>query len=180
MADDELDAYQQKSELYKKYSKDWNVRQDLAVRANGTDRSVTLRVGYIEDSPKFLGSGNTPKGKDGRAIITRNVITMRELAQAILDACDFVDGVNPKWAQGHAKPEEFQKQVDHEHQWQDTGFATVEDCAVDGCRWTRSNGTIFPPSNPSLASTPVCPTCGGSGRYGDDTATCFACGGAGR
>lgn len=27
---------------------------------------------------------------------------------------------------------------DHEHIWQDTGFATVEDCAVKGCRATRS------------------------------------------
>jgi hypothetical protein len=29
---------------------------------------------------------------------------------------------------------------DHDHQWQDTGFATVEDCVVKGCKATRSDG----------------------------------------
>jgi len=30
---------------------------------------------------------------------------------------------------------------DHEHQWQDTGFADLDECAVEGCRLTRSTTT---------------------------------------
>jgi len=30
---------------------------------------------------------------------------------------------------------------DHEHEWQDTGFATLEDCAVEGCDALRSAKT---------------------------------------
>lgn len=26
---------------------------------------------------------------------------------------------------------------DHEHEWQDSGFANLEDCAVKGCNMTR-------------------------------------------
>lgn len=35
----------------------------------------------------------------------------------------------------------------HEHVWQDTGFATVEDCAVEGCNALRSGGVVMPADN---------------------------------
>lgn len=37
---------------------------------------------------------------------------------------------------------------DHEHQWQDSGFADLEDCAVAGCRLVRSSvtGEIIDPT----------------------------------
>jgi hypothetical protein len=40
----------------------------------------------------------------------------------------------------------------HQHEWQDTGFATVEDCAVKGCNYTRSNGHVFSP--PKIINLP--------------------------
>lgn len=37
---------------------------------------------------------------------------------------------------------------DHDHQWQDTGFATVEDCAVEGCYATRTMPRYDPNIHP--------------------------------
>ncbi len=93
MAKNLNDAWKQKFDLLEKYTKEWEVRSDLAVTALACDRGVMLEVGHF-DSPKLKGK---PVGPRNYAVTNRNVTTMRELAQALLDACDFVDESNPEW-----------------------------------------------------------------------------------
>ncbi len=89
------DAWKQVSDLWAKFSKRWEIRNDLKVTALGPDRAVRLEVGISSKmDPRRLVGG-------GHAVTTRNVITMRELGEALIAACDFVDEVNPEWAKGH-------------------------------------------------------------------------------
>lgn len=72
------DAWKQLDDLQRKYTQEIEVRRDLVVTALGTERGVRLT----------LGARSTQ----------RNVSTMRELAQALLEACAFVEDANPEWA----------------------------------------------------------------------------------
>lgn len=90
------DAWQRLNELLERFIKEWDVRPDLSVTAHACDRSVEFQIGEarvdhhgpLDVRDKFIWHSA------GR----RNVSTMRELAQALLDACDFVDASNPEWA----------------------------------------------------------------------------------
>jgi hypothetical protein len=104
MAKNLKDAWKQKDDLIKKYTKEWQVRPDLLVTALAWDRGVQLEVGKFE-SPKLSPRGK-PYRRPNYAITNRNVTTMRELAQALLDACDFVIESNPEWA-SKSGPEEI-------------------------------------------------------------------------
>jgi hypothetical protein len=85
------DAWEQLHDLWEENSKEWKVRPDLKVFARGPDRGVELRVGTSKRKVMDQTFWNF-------YTTDRNVGTMRELAQALLDACDFVDAVNPEWA----------------------------------------------------------------------------------
>lgn len=85
------DAWKQLKELHEQYTREWEVRPDLAVTALGTDRGVRLGVRYHAGNPREL---DMPKWH----FRSGNVETMRELAQALLTACDFVDKANPEWS----------------------------------------------------------------------------------
>jgi hypothetical protein len=84
------DAFKQYYNLLDKFTQEYEVRPDIEVHAYAWDRSVELVL--LEKSPDRL--------KLDRAHSTgkRNIATMRELAQALLDACDFVEQHNPEWA----------------------------------------------------------------------------------
>ena len=76
------DAWQKHDDLVKSLTKVIETRPDITVIGNGWDRSVYL-------------------GFDSSADFTfrpHNVRTMRKLAKALNDACDYVEEVNPKWA----------------------------------------------------------------------------------
>lgn len=83
-----VDAWKQYHDLLEKYTLVVEPRQDLEVFGHATDRSVEVIV--YEDGPRLLRK-HLSTGK-------RNVDTMRELAKAINDACDFVEKHNPTWA----------------------------------------------------------------------------------
>lgn len=85
------DAWEQFQDLRKKFTQEVEVRKDIVVTARALDRGVELR---LRDKDWH------DKGPVGHSIATgpRNIKTMRELAQAILDACDFVESSNPEWA----------------------------------------------------------------------------------
>lgn len=78
IAPPDVDVWKQVHDLWKAYSRKWKVRSDLVVTALGPDRTVRLQVGSAD--------------------VRRNVNTMRELAAALLAACDFVEMANPRWA----------------------------------------------------------------------------------
>lgn len=94
------DAWKQHHDLLEKYTQEWTPRVDLKVWAHATDRAVEIEVGErrvpepegLTKLTKWIWHGSGQ----------RNVGTMRELAHAILEACDFVDESNPVWAEGHA------------------------------------------------------------------------------
>lgn len=86
------DAWQQLHDLLDKYTKEWEVRPDLKVVARATDRTVDFQLGRMRKGWLDIETIHFDYGT------TRNIHTMRELAQALLDACDFVEGCNPKWA----------------------------------------------------------------------------------
>lgn len=90
-----VDAWEQVHRLWEEYTKDWQVRPDLKVTALGTDRTVRLAVG--RDPMYSLDPHPNPVERQF-AVTDRNVNTMRELAEALLAACDFVDAANPEWA----------------------------------------------------------------------------------
>lgn len=84
------DAWKQHHDLLERFTRRFEPRNDLAVVAHACDRSVELSLG-------------TPR--NGRSLLRynwhstkRNVRTMRELAEALLAACDFVEEMNPTWA----------------------------------------------------------------------------------
>jgi len=83
-----MDAWKQEYELIKKYSTSVDVRPDLRVVALGCDRVVQFSLAYPPDEHGMRRWHTT----------TRNVGTMRELAHALLEACDFVERANPTWA----------------------------------------------------------------------------------
>lgn len=87
------DAWKQEQDIVDRYTKLWEPRHDLRVHALGCDRSVRLALGKLRlDYPT-----KTALKYDWTAT-TRNVITMRELGTALLEACDFVEESNPTWA----------------------------------------------------------------------------------
>lgn len=87
------DAWQQLDDLQEKYTREVDVRHDLLVTALGLERGVKLTL-------METNYNKAPLDKDRYRYHStqRNVSTMRELAQALLDACDFVDQSNPVWA----------------------------------------------------------------------------------
>lgn len=88
MADD---AWKQHLDLLDTFTQSAEVRKDLRVTAHATDRAVELIVYYPSTGKRFEMPRYHTTGP-------RNVGTMRELANAILAACDFVDESNPTWA----------------------------------------------------------------------------------
>lgn len=90
------DAWKQYDNLYCKYTQEWNPRPDLKIIAHGLGRDVEIQIGERREpnSDKWAPLGKFIWHSAG----PRNVSTMRELAQSLLDACDFVDESNPKWA----------------------------------------------------------------------------------
>lgn len=87
------DAWEQLYDLQKKYTKEVEVRHDLLVVALGLERAVMLTLVETDHDKDALD-----KRRHRYHSTQRNVSTMRELAQALLDACDFVDQSNPVWA----------------------------------------------------------------------------------
>lgn len=88
------DAWEQVADLEEKYTEEVEVRRDLVVTALGLERGVMFTL--IETDHDY----DTLDKRHYRHHSTqRNVSTMRELAQALLDACDFVEQANPVWAQ---------------------------------------------------------------------------------
>jgi hypothetical protein len=85
------DAWKQWNDIYDAHYEEWEVRADLKVEALGVERAVRLSLGERrnDDHPVY-------KWKWKR--VQRNVSTMRELAEAILAACDSVERSNPIWA----------------------------------------------------------------------------------
>jgi hypothetical protein len=83
------DAWEQLDELYRKFTRRWEVRTDLKVTARATDRTVEL--GLAEPLLKLHEMRRWH-------VTTRNVVTMRDLAKCLNAACDFVENANPKWA----------------------------------------------------------------------------------
>ena len=87
------DAWRKSDVVFRENTKEWKVRADLRVEALGTERSVRLTM--IKERP---GARSSLEPKQHH-FTERNLLTMRELAQALLDACDYVESVNPCWAQ---------------------------------------------------------------------------------
>jgi hypothetical protein len=85
------DAWKRVADLHDKFTKQWKVRSDLRVTALAHERTVRFELG---DRKNLRGSIDVPIWHDTQ----RNVSTMRELANALLQACDFVDKHNPEWA----------------------------------------------------------------------------------
>lgn len=84
------DAWLQHDELLNKYTMEWEVRDDLHVVALACDRTVRFDLRHAPPKDEWgMGSWYSTQ---------RNVGTMRELAAAIIEACDFVDASNPQWA----------------------------------------------------------------------------------
>jgi hypothetical protein len=81
------DAFRQYHDLLDKFTTVTEIRNDIIVHAYAWNRSVELEI--------FENPQNTAYSSTGK----RNVGTMRELAQALNDACDFVEASNPKWTE---------------------------------------------------------------------------------
>ena len=90
----ENDAWFQKDQLLKRTTKKIEVRSDLIVTAVASDRRVDLTI-----VKEVLSKDFAPKNKS-YTVRQANTATMRELAQAIIDACDFVEDQNPEWSKG--------------------------------------------------------------------------------
>lgn len=93
----EDDAWKQYDALLKKFTQIVDVRSNIQVIARATDRGVELVVSK-EDYSKVNPITQIAPRKTYTSTGSRNVSTMRELAQALMDACDFVDEANPIWA----------------------------------------------------------------------------------
>lgn len=88
MTETSKDAWKLKSELEESFTLTLKPRGDLKAEGFGTDRCVKLTL--RKENPSY--------GPPTYLSTTRNVSTMRELAAAIIEACDYVDSVNPTWA----------------------------------------------------------------------------------
>lgn len=82
------DAWKQYHDLVERFTTKVEVRPDIHVKGLAWDRGVEVIV-FSEGGPMNRTWQSTRK---------RNIDTMRELAKAINDACDFVEINNPKWA----------------------------------------------------------------------------------
>lgn len=91
MADD---AWKQHHDLMEKFTREFKPRADLRVVGQAAYRTVVVGIG---ESTKLTGTAKEMHPYDWHET-TRNVSTMRELAEAILAACDFVEQSNPVWA----------------------------------------------------------------------------------
>lgn len=87
------DAWKQLDDLYERFTRAIDVRPDLKVEAFGCERSVRFTWSEYDHTKDKLD----PRHKRSHST-ERNVSTMRELAEALLLACDFVEHVNPVWA----------------------------------------------------------------------------------
>lgn len=96
-ADAPDDAWKQHADLMERFTQRTEVRDNLIVTAHGTKRGVEVTL--VETIPGAPELANKIYHSTGR----RNVATMRQLAQALNDACDFVESVNPRWA-AYPKP----------------------------------------------------------------------------
>jgi hypothetical protein len=94
------DAWKQEHDLHEKFTKEWDVRPDLSVVALACDRTVRFDLRYSDDGPLKMGRWHSTQ---------RNVGTMRELANALLDACDFVEASNPKWTARKGEPDAIER-----------------------------------------------------------------------
>lgn len=84
----ENDAWKRYYDLLNELSTRVEVRSDIHVTAKAYDRGVEL----------VLFDGTEPLKRNFISTGSRNIGTMRELAKALNDACDFVEEQNPKWA----------------------------------------------------------------------------------
>lgn len=85
------DAWKQFQELLEKYTMRLKVRKDIEVVARATDRGVELILWSSTHEGMMTKRSYQTTGP-------RNVVTMRELADALNAACDFVEDSNPEWA----------------------------------------------------------------------------------
>lgn len=94
------DAWKKYYDLLEKFTKKYEPRPDLCVTARAHERCVEIEIGvWDRKATNFFDPPGKPTGKYiWTSAGKRNVSTMRELAQALLDACDFVDENNPVWA----------------------------------------------------------------------------------
>lgn len=88
-----MDAWKALDDLVRENSTEVQVRPDITVEALGCERAVRLSLRYEK------GEGLKPDRWHDTG--PRNVSTMRKVARALLDACDFVDAANPEWASHH-------------------------------------------------------------------------------
>jgi hypothetical protein len=92
------DAWRKLDKLLGRFTRRWEPRKDITVTAHATDRAVELTLYETRSGLQ------RPYMSTGR----RNVGTLRELANCINAACDFVEASNPGWtnAPGHYEPKE--------------------------------------------------------------------------
>lgn len=91
--DPDWDAWKKADAVRRLNTKTWELRADIRVDAKATERGVELTL--YKDMPGTTGG---PLNRTWINTGARNIDTMRELAQAILEACDFVEERNPAWA----------------------------------------------------------------------------------
>lgn len=88
--DPNWDAWKKADAVRRLNTKTWEIRADIRIAARATDRGVELTLIQEDKSgfgiPRFHSTG------------PRNISTMREVAEALLEACDFVEEKNPTWA----------------------------------------------------------------------------------
>jgi hypothetical protein len=99
--DETKDAWLQLHELMEKFTEQWEVRRDINVTAWATHRTVELTL------TREIPGMSAPNNKDWYSTGKRNVGTMRELAEAIIAACDYVEECNPMWASISDDPMEW-------------------------------------------------------------------------
>lgn len=95
MTTTEPDAWVQLYELRERFTLKAEIRADLRVTAHACSRAVEVAIAEIDGTKDRWAMDRIRWQSSG----PRNVGTMRELAQALLDACDFVDQSNPEWAE---------------------------------------------------------------------------------
>lgn len=88
------DAWEQLHDLLKGFTEETSVRHDIRVVARACDRGVELQIAKFD----YTKDQFDPRRTSWQSTRPRNISTMRELAQALLDACDFVEQSNPEWA----------------------------------------------------------------------------------